>query len=83
MLAGVTYEYMSETVPTPGQKPEVNYQDYGRIEGNDLDGYQVYGLPVGEADEPVHLNIEPVEDRSMAEKILRDYVDEAVLPFET
>ncbi|MBA3757836.1 hypothetical protein H0X09_03155 [Candidatus Saccharibacteria bacterium] len=52
----------------------------GYIEGNDLDGYQVYGPAIEElGDGPVHLNMEPVDNRSEAERILRDYVYEALL----
>lgn len=48
----------------------------GYIEGDDLDGYQVYGLPVEIGKGSQHLNAEPIELRSLAEKTLQDYVSE-------
>lgn len=51
----------------------------GYIEGDDLEGYQVYGHSVEAEEGPHHLNTEPIKLRSEAERTLRDYVSEALL----
>lgn len=55
------------------------YQDgqkMGFIEGNDLDGYHVYGPETEEGEGPQHLNTEPKTLLSEAQKSLTDYLDD-------
>jgi hypothetical protein len=46
----------------------------GYVEGDDLDGYQVYGPEAEEGRGPLHLNTEPVMLLSEAQKSLADYI---------
>ena len=58
------------------------YQGGGRrgfIEGNELDGFQVYAPEIEEGMGPHHLNGEPVGLLSEARRMLEGYIQEAYL----
>jgi len=55
----------------------------GFIEGNDLDGYEVYGLGTGLEERPHHLNSDTIMLRSEAQKLLEDVISDTSLQAQT
>lgn len=51
----------------------------GYVDGNELDGFQVYGPEIEEGEGSHHLNTEPVGLLSEAKKSLADYIRKAYL----
>ncbi|MBI2008969.1 hypothetical protein HYS84_00985 [Candidatus Saccharibacteria bacterium] len=51
----------------------------GYIKGNDLDGYEVYGLKTGLEERPHRLNTETIMLRSAAQRLLEDVISDTSL----
>jgi hypothetical protein len=71
-------EGLDQIEPSPDPLVRINFYfgglALGYVHGNEQEGWQCYGPPLEEEENPQHLNIEPIDTIGEAQRSLVDYL---------